>query len=184
MRKSKQCVLFNLIVVILITVMTLSTVMVIAMGIVFTPDFCDIIEENAIYFSVDKALIYAIVKAESNFRADAVSPRGALGLMQLMPETARWMFDQLGYVHNGNIDFCKFIIRPEINVLLATGYLRYLIDKFGDVDLAIIAYNAGEGRLSKWLDEGVNLKSDIPYRETKDYLNRVKLYKLAYNIKL
>lgn len=160
----------------------MTVAIIISLYLIFTPHFTAVIEENAEYFDIEPALVYAVVKAESGYRADAVSPKGALGLMQLMPDTAKWIFDELNYKHNGDIDFKAFILRPEVNVLLATAYLSYLQYRFDSQTLAIIAYNAGEGRVAKWLEEGIKLPQDIPFAETKKYYRRVTSYQRVYSV--
>ena len=106
-------------------------------------------------YKVDAALIKAVIKAESNFNHRAVSPKGAQGLMQLMPRTAQSL--------NVADSF-----HPENNIEGGTRYLRYLLNLFeGNLSLAIAAYNAGENAVIKY-------KNTIPpYRETQLYVQRV-----------
>ncbi len=102
--------------------------------------------------SLDSLLIASVVEAESSFRADAVSPKGALGLMQLMPlhfEEGQEPFD------------------PEVNLMLGARYLAELEQRFdGDLELALAAYHAGPGAVERW--GGIP-----PYRETHRYVGRV-----------
>ena len=106
-------------------------------------------------YKVDAALIKAVIKAESNFNHRAVSPKGAQGLMQLMPRTARSLQVEDSF-------------HPENNIEGGTRYLRYLLNLFeGNLTLAIAAYNAGENAVIKY-------KNTIPpYRETQQYVQRV-----------
>jgi soluble lytic murein transglycosylase-like protein len=113
------------------------------------------IRENGARFGVDPYLIYLVIEQESRFRTRAVSPRGAQGLMQLMPGTAR-----------------RFGVRrpfdPAQNVMGGTRYLKELLAMFnGRVDLALASYNAGEGAVMKY---GRNVP---PYRETRNYVRRI-----------
>jgi soluble lytic murein transglycosylase len=111
---------------------------------------------------LDPALVSAVIWTESRFRADAVSPRGAIGLMQIMPETGRWIAAQIGVSEESPLT------EPELNIRLGTWYLRYLINRFGDVEAALMAYNAGPGNVDRWRRE----RSE-PFPETAAYAHRV-----------
>jgi len=113
-------------------------------------------------YNVDPALVKAVIKAESNFNHQAVSPKGARGLMQLMPATAISLQVQDSF-------------HPENNIEGGVRYLRYLLQLFrGDLSLALAAYNAGESAVSKY-----NYRIP-PYRETQLYVRRVLQYFSQY----
>ena len=129
---------------------------------------------------VEKALIYSIVRQESNFDPQAESYKGALGLMQLMPATAKAVAISL------NIEFDKERLKSDhnYNIKLGASYLRSLIKKYdGSYPLAIAAYNAGPHNVNKWIKRvGNPIQNDvdlidwierIPYRETRNYVQRV-----------
>jgi hypothetical protein len=119
-------------------------------------DIDDIIHHAADAFSVDPALIRGVIKAESNFSTNSTSPKGAMGLMQLMPATAR----DLGV---------KDPYDPFENIMGGTRYLKGLLDRYdGDVDRALAAYNWGMGNVEKY-------PGRLP-RETKTYISRIKQY--------
>ena len=130
------------------------------------------------------ALVYAVIKAESNFRTDAVSRAGAVGLMQIKPATAQFI---CGRYHAA--------FRPEAltdgayNITVGCMYLSYLLERFTVPETALAAYNAGEGTVRGWLREaeysqdGRTLDT-IPYRETAIYVKKVlnfrKIYEFFY----
>lgn len=121
---------------------------------IFQTKFNPIIVQAAKKFDVDAALVSAVIKAESNYNPKTVSHKGARGLMQLMPATAR----RFGVTDSFD---------PVANIHAGTRYLRWLLNKFeGNADLAVAAYNAGEGNV--WKYNGVP-----PFRETVQYIKRV-----------
>lgn len=134
-------------------------------------------------YSIDTNLVLAVIKAESNFKEKAVSPKGAMGLMQIMPNTGKFIAGKIGeeFVESSLADF-------ETNIKYGTYYLSYLYKKFSDLDCILASYNAGEGNVSYWLtkysDDGVHL-NEIPFEETAKYVEKVKLYysrfKQVYN---
>ena len=126
-------------------------------------------EENGL----DKYLVYAVIKAESNFNPNVKSNADARGLMQLMEETAVER-------SNENEDIEAYdLYDPETNIKLGTSYLSYLLELYdGNTVLAIIAYNAGLGNVKQWIKDGV-IKPDgsdienIPYKETENYVRKI-----------
>lgn len=102
------------------------------------------VEVGARRFDLDPFLVLAVIEVESGFDREAVSDVGALGLMQLRPLTARWVAAELGLDYPSD----AILFDPEPNILLGSCYLRLLLDRFGDVDMALVAFNAGPGRVS------------------------------------
>lgn len=120
----------------------------------FKSKFDKLIDEAAKHFDVDAALVSAVIKAESDFNPHEISDKGARGLMQLMPSTAT----RFGVTNTFD---------PEANVYAGVRYLHWLLQTFnGNADLAVAAYNAGEGAV--WKYNGVP-----PFRETLTYIRRI-----------
>jgi soluble lytic murein transglycosylase len=125
--------------------------------------------------------VYAVIRQESAFDADVASHAGAIGLMQLMPGTARDMARELRRPAPERLD----LIDPALNVALGTRYLATMRERFGGNEvLATAAYNAGPGAVSRWLPQEI-LPADlwmisIPYEETRNYVRRVLTYRAIY----
>jgi soluble lytic murein transglycosylase len=121
-------------------------------------------------FKVDKKLIFAIIKIESNFEKDAISSKGAIGLMQVMPSTADWIIKK-----NDKLPEEYDLFNPAQNIEVGVMYLRYLLDKYdGDVQKALIAYNAGPTRLKDGSWENIE--------ETKNYLRKYSIVSRGYSM--
>jgi soluble lytic murein transglycosylase len=164
-------------VVILILIAVFATLAVLCVDdiekIFYQREFTEYVTKYSNEFDVPEALIYAVIRTESGFDPEARSSVGAIGLMQLMPDTLDWLSRLLDEeAPTGEIT------DPETNIKYGTYYLRYLCDRFGNLDTALAAYNAGHGRVASWLtnkeysDDGITLKS-IPFEETKNYVNKV-----------
>lgn len=135
--------------------------------------YSEYVEKYSKEYEVDKYLIYATIKAESNFNPEAKSSQGAIGLMQLLYSTAEEIAPRAGIeVTEENI------YDPDININLGTKLLSILIQKYGNNELALAAYNAGSGNVDSWISKGI-LKSDgtdaenIPFTETNNYVRKI-----------
>ena len=137
----------------------------------------DLVRRYSCEYNVDSSLVLSVMKNESGFKSDAISPKDAVGLMQITPATGHWI------ANNMNISDYS-LENPETNIMFSCWYLDYLTQRFGDIKTAVAAYNAGEGNVSNWLEnpdfssDGITL-SDIPYGETDRYVKKVMN---AYNI--
>ncbi len=135
--------------------------------------------------SLDKAWVLAVIRQESAFSADAESHAGALGLMQLMPATARGTAKSMNLKPPKRRD----LLTPATNINIGTSYLKKVFDRLNDnTVLAISAYNAGPHRVLKWLPEK-RLDADlwvemIPFKETRRYTQRVLAYSVIYDKRL
>lgn len=155
-----------------------------------------LIQKSAAQNQVDPLLVASVVRVESQFHQKDVSHAGAIGLMQLMPDTAQWIADEMtqqGTKLVGDASSqtnAKNLASPELNIQLGTWYIHYLIVQFhGNEVAAIAAYNGGPKRVNEWLSSGVwngHLQNitDIPVGETRHFVDRVfynyDLYKRIY----
>ncbi len=144
---------------------------------VYPMPYADIVVEMADKYGVDYLLVYAIIQTESRFREDALSPSGAKGLMQIMDITGKWGADEIGISDN--------LFDPRTNIEIGTWYIAKLINQYNDIDMALMAYNAGSGNVAKWLGD-TRYSSDgktvhtIPFKETDDYIDRVNFHRQMY----
>lgn len=122
--------------------------LVFAMRYRISPQLAHTIQDAAVAQGLDPDLGFRLVRAESNFNPRARSHAGALGYTQLMPYTARWL--------DRGMTTPERIMQPEANLAAGFRYLRRLIDKYGDVRLALLAYNRGEGAVDRDLRRGRN----------------------------
>ena len=129
---------------------------------------------------VEPALILSVIRQESNFDEKAKSRRGALGYMQLMPQTA----EEIGKILKINFTLDQLQENPTLNIILGSEYLRRLIEKFdGSYVLALAAYNAGPLNVKRWMKNAgdprkievdvIDWVERIPFRETRNYVQRV-----------
>jgi len=135
-----------------------------------------IVRGHARNYGLDPALLAAVIYQESKFKADARSSSGAIGLMQLLPDTAKGIA-----IHTGGTAFrVDDLYDPEINVRYGAWYLSHLLEKYRDERSALAAYNAGQDNVDRWRRSG----RGIQFSETRAYVDRVeelkKIYRDAY----
>ena len=131
-----------------------------------------IVRGHAENYGLEPQLVAAVIYQESKFDADAVSSSGAVGLMQLLPETGQGIADRTG----GDEWTPDDLHSPELNIRYGSWYLRHLLDKYGDEKLALAAYNAGQTNVDRWREQGVG----IQFAETRHYVARVQELKDMY----
>ena len=136
----------------------------------FTPEMQAMLERASRHYAVDKHLVKAVIHAESAFNPRAVSPKNAIGLMQVLPSTAR----DLGLSAMQGMSLEQLMTDPRVSIVLGTKYLAEQLARFGDVELAVAAYNAGPGAVIK---AGRRVPN---YRETQHYVRRVMHLTQAY----
>lgn len=152
----------------------------------FPMAFQEQVVSSAKRYRIDPAWVYGVVRQESAFMQDARSSAGALGLMQLMPRTARLTARLLKLPIRGKHD----ILKADKNIQLGSGYLKQLLDKHnGNQVLATAAYNAGPHRVKKWLRATNDVPADlwvetIPFHETRKYVKNVLAFTTIFDRRL
>lgn len=151
--------------------------------------YSEIVTKEAAENDIDPALVYSVIKVESNFNSDAKSSAGAIGLMQLTPDTFEWLQTKL---KSDNSYTEQDLYTPEINIRYGCKFLSILMQKYGNERTALCAYNAGIGTVNSWLknaqisSDGCSLDS-IPYKETRNYASAVEKnyqqYEKLYDLK-
>ena len=138
----------------------------IGLRILFPLDYREEILAWSASYNLEPAWVASVIRNESRFRPQATSPAGAIGLMQIMPETGEWIAQQL-QLDNYSTDSLR---DGALNIALGTWYLRHLLDRFVHVDAALMAYNAGPSNADGW---NGNLEQAFP--ETQTYIRRIHL---------
>lgn len=138
---------------------------------VYPEQYKETVLKHSEEFSLDKNLVFAVIKVESSFNVNAKSGKGAKGLMQITDSTANYIAQKLGV---NTFD----LFNEDDNVRFGCYYIRYLIDRFENVQTSICAYNAGEGRVREWLDNSEYSEDGktlivIPYEETREYTEKI-----------
>lgn len=135
-------------------------------------------------YNVPASLIASIIYAESCFDKNAKSESGAVGLMQILPSTAEWVCSQI------NLPFSNSTLyQPQENIEIGTFYVKYLLNKFQDVNTSLASYNAGEGNVMLWLmnpkysDDKVHIKT-TPFKQTNAYVDKINSVLEIYEKKL
>ena len=132
----------------------------------------EIVVGHAENYDLEPHLLAAVIYQESKFKADAVSSSGAVGLMQLLPGDRAG--DRRPHRRHGWHE--RDLVDPELNVRYGSWYLRHLLDKYKDEELALAAYNAGQANVDRWREEG----KGIEFPETRHYVQRVQELKAIY----
>lgn len=153
-------------------------------------DYEPIIIAEAERNNLSPALVAAVIYTESGFTPDSRSGQGAVGLMQVLPSTARFVaqHEQRPSPPPDRLD------DPRVNIAYGSRYLRYLIDRHGTVALALAAYNGGESNVARWLEDARRqgrtfaVPRDVPFSETRGFVARVMhtepIYVRAYGDRL
>ena len=131
-----------------------------------------VVRGHARNYRLNPALLAAVIYTESKFDANAESAAGAIGLMQLLPDTAKGIAIRTG----GKRFVVSDLYVPELNVRYGAWYLRHLLDRYGDERTALAAYNAGQANVDRWKADCVG----IQFRETRYYVDKIERLKKVY----
>ena len=182
----KICKFFIVLVVIITILIVIFLNKNTIMKSIYIIKYSEFVEKYSKEYDVDKNLIYACIKAESNFNENAESKKGAKGLMQLMDSTGKEIAKGLDM----SIDDDD-LFEPEINIKLGTKYISKMLKKYENIELALAAYNAGSGNVDSWINSN-KIKSDgtdvenIPFKETNNYVRKIlrdyRIYRELYDL--
>ena len=154
--KNKKILIVGIIVLMIIVFLVVFKDKI--LKIIYPKTYKEIVSVYAEKYNVDENIIFSVIKAESNFENNAVSHKDALGLMQIMEETAK----DVATKYDINIDLNNAeqeILNVQNNINIGTKYLSVLIDKYQNIELAVAAYNAGTGTVDNWIEKGI-IKKD------------------------
>ena len=180
--------IFIIIIAILIIVVFLGIFKNKILKIIYPKTYKEIVSVYSEKYNVEENLVFALIKAESNFNSEAVSHRDAIGVMQIMEETAKDVANKNSIkIENENIK--QELLKIDNNINIGTKYLSTLLEKYKNKEIAVAAYNAGIGTVDGCIQKGI-IKSDgsdienIPYKETNNYVRKIlrnyKLYEELY----
>lgn len=151
---------------------------------VFQRPYQELVGAYAQKYQLPESLVFGVMYAESKFDPNALSNRGAKGLMQVMDETGEWAAGKIGMV-----GFTKeMLYDPQVNIHIGCWYLRQLTNQFEEpLETILAAYNAGNGNVEKWLSNPVYSQdgktlTEIPFGQTRTYVKKVALVKKIYEV--
>lgn len=182
----KPTIIMVVIIIILVLLFGVIKIQNIILKKIYPTTYSEYVYKYAKEYEVDPILVFAIIKAESNFNPNVVSPSNAIGLMQLMEATAEEIArkQEIKFVEG------ETLFNPEQNIMLGTKYFSNLMKEYkNNYLLALTAYNAGIGNVKRWIEQGI-IKEDgsdienIPYKETNNYVRKIlrdyKIYEKLY----
>lgn len=145
--------------------------------IIYPKTYEEIVETYSEQYNIEENLIFAVIKAESNFDADAVSNKGAMGVMQLMEETAKDVANK-SRIELDITNIEQEMLNVDNNINIGTKYLSTLLERYGNKEVALAAYNAGIGNVDSWIEKGIIKKDgsdieNVPYKETNMYVRKI-----------
>lgn len=175
MQKTKK-IIYATFIALFVVIIIATTIFLVS----YPTKFKSEIKKYSIKYNLPPSMIASVIKVESNYDSSAVSDAGAIGLMQLMPSTAKEIAEKM------EIDFLvDDLFDVEKNIDMGCYYLRYLFDMFdGNIDNALSAYNWGFNNVKMWISQG-NIApngtiTNIPVKETKNYLKKYRRANFMY----
>ena len=185
MLKNKYKVIIGTVIVIFMVIILFVLFKDKLLKILYPKTYSEIISVYANEYSVEENLIYAVIKAESNFNNEAVSNKSAIGLMQIVEGTAVEVVKRNGI--ELNIENIKQeLLDIDNNINIGTKYLSMLLEQYGNIEVALAAYNAGIGTVNNWIEKQI-IQADgsdienIPYKETNNYVRKILRDYRIYN---
>ena len=182
----KKLIIIIIIIALALAIYKYSKLDEVILKMIYPIKYSNYVETYSEKYDVDKYFIYAMIKAESNFNERALSNSKAIGLMQILEDTA---FEMAEDVDLGELTE-EELYNPDTNINLGVKYFSYLLKQFdNNYNLAIIAYNAGIGNVQKWIEQGIIQEDgsdleNVPFKETNNYvrkiLNNYKMYEKIY----
>lgn len=173
--------------ILLISIIAISNIPKKIQSLIYIKEYEEYVEKYSKQYNVDENLVYAVIKAESNFNSNAKSSKDAIGLMQLIESTAQEICKKTD-LQLSNEELKEKLLEPEVNINIGTKYLSILIEKYKSIEVAVTAYNAGIGTVDNWIEKGI-IKADgsdienIPYKETNNYVRKIlRDYKIYSNL--
>lgn len=173
--------------ILLISIIAISNIPKKIQSLIYIKEYEEYVEKYSKQYNVDENLVYAVIKAESNFNSNAKSSKDAIGLMQLIESTAQEICKKTD-LQLSNQNLKEKLLEPEVNINIGTKYLSILIEKYKSIEVAVTAYNAGIGTVDNWIEKGI-IKADgsdienIPYKETNNYVRKIlRDYKIYSNL--
>lgn len=192
MNRIKKIIAFFVFLV-LLAVVSISCIIIVAKNI-YPVKYKDSVIKYSTQYGIDPYLVLSVIKAESNFRSSVISPKKAIGLMQIMEDTGKWAAQEMKIEGFKTSD----LYNPDTNIRIGCWYLNHLEKQFKNYDKAtddekeeyvLASYNGGISNVKKWIKNTQNngsgvFRENITFKETKQYLKRVKgnykIYKILY----
>lgn len=165
--------------IVITALLTVLLITYISLRYLYPQKYSDTVSKYSKEYGLDESIVYAIIKCESNFNSNALSNAGAVGLMQITPDTYTWAANKINDTDGHSL------YDVDINIKYGCYIFSLFLNEFGVEETALASYNAGRGRVLSWLnnteysEDGIIL-TEIPYKETSNYVKKVLLTQNIY----